>query len=340
MFLFTKTKIALSIYFLDASNHAFQFDQQDFAQILFDLEYLHDFFCVQINEFGQAPRQLFSSPHPPRLLKRKSTIVDSDTLSNYSAKSEGFRGLSMEFVSRIMNLASPPQEIPAIEATLVPSVSVKFQISLDTDLTTEALPETLGRAPRKMRAGTPMPIRAQSMSSDSELEDDPLGKSHNDELPGSSEREIEGAYDWHSGSAVSSSGLDFSESIDPFDVVKDVDMVLPSKLRKSHLRNISETSAVQPSDNLESNNLERHDLQAGVTPQEENDEKSMAWHSMFRQRLSEPQCLKLHRSPVNACILSEDNAAGFVTMYSVDKDGFIKVGFSHTFSPPYASPFL
>lgn len=302
---------------------------------------LHDFLCGQINEFGQAPRQLFTSPHPPRLLKRKSMVVDSDTLSNYSAKSEGFRGLSMEFVSRIMNLASPPLEIPATETILVPSVSVKFQISSDDDVTTKALPETVVKAPRKTRAGTPMPAKAQLMSSDSETEDSPLGKSHDDERPESFERESEGVYDWRSGSAVSSSGFDFSESNDPFDIVKNVEMILPSKLRKSYIQDNTETSMVQQSDSLESSNLEGHDLQAGVAPQEvEKDKKTMAWHSMFRQRLSEPQYLKLHRSPVNACILSEENAAGSVTMYSVDKDGFIKVGFSHTCLPPDASLFV
>lgn len=137
--------------------------------------------------------------------------------------------------------------------------------------------------------------------------------------------------------------MDVSESNDPFDIVKNVEMVLPSKLRKLHLRSSTETtgSVVQESDSLESSNLERSDLQAGVAPQiAENDTKAMAWHSMFRQKLSEPQCLKLHRSPVNACILSEENAAGSVTMYSVDKDGFIKVGSSRTYLPADASLFL
>lgn len=228
----------------------------------------------------------------------------------------------MEFVSRIMNLASPlPIEIPVVGTTLVPSVSVKFQVpSDDDDVATKALPETLVKAPRKIRAGTPMPAKAQLISSDSETEDSPLGIRHDDDRAECFERE----------SQVSSSGLDFSESNDPFDILKNVEMVLPSRLRKSHLRNSTETSVVQQSGSLESSNPEIRDLQAGVAPQEvENDEKTMAWHSMFRQRLSEPQCLKLHRSPVNACILSEENAAGSVTMYSVDKDGFIKVGFPH-----------
>lgn len=235
----------------------------------------------------------------------------------------------MEFVSRIMDLASPPptenpaiettllseisavettlaSEIPAIETTLVPSlseipttlapsVSVKFD-----DVATEALPV---KAPRKIRAGTPLPAKAHLTSSDSETED---SQRYDDERAESSE--------------VSSSGLDFNEPEDPFDIVKNVEMVLPSKLRKSRS---SETNVIQSS----SSNLESHELPVGEV---EKDDKTMAWHSMFRQRLSDPQRLKLHRSPVNACVLSEENAAGSVTMYSVDKDGYIKVGFPHT----------
>jgi WD40 repeat protein len=49
------------------------------------------------------------------------------------------------------------------------------------------------------------------------------------------------------------------------------------------------------------------------------------WHWMFRQRLSEPQSLKLHRSPINALVLSDENASESLTMYSVGQDGFVKV---------------
>jgi factor associated with neutral sphingomyelinase activation len=299
--------------------------------------------------------------------------VDSDTLSNYSAKSEGFRGLSMEFVSRIMALASPPPEIPVTETSPVPSSSVKFQIPSDvtetspvssssvkfqipSDVTetssvpsasvkfqiplndtTNPLPETPVRPRRKIRAGTPLPANvlkhaAQLTSSDSDTEGSPIGKSHDDEYVESSERDSQGVCVWRTGSAVSSSDLDFPESNDPFDIVNNVEMVLPSKLRKSHLRNSTESIVVQ---RLEPDKLERCDPKAGVAPQKlEKDNKTMVWYSMFRQRLSEPQSLKLHRSPVNACILSEENAAGSVTMYSVDKDGFIKVGFSYICSSP------
>ena len=292
---------------------------------------MYDISCDQINEFGQAPRQLFTTPHPTRLLKRKSTIVDSDTLSNYSVKSEGFRGLSMQFVSRIMTLASPPPEIPATETSPVPSACVKFQIPLD-DVTTNALSETPIRPPRKLRAGTPISFKhaAHLTSSDSDTEGSPSGKGHGDEYVENSERESEGVYDWRTGCAVSSSGLDFPESNDPFDTAKNVEMVLPSKLQKAHLWNSTETIVGQRGGNLEPSKPERRDVQADVAPRKlESDNKRMAWYSMFRQRLSEPQCLKLHRSPVNACILSEENDAGSVTTYSVDKDGFIKVCVSY-----------
>lgn len=53
--------------------------------------------------------------------------------------------------------------------------------------------------------------------------------------------------------------------------------------------------------------------------------KGHSWHWMLRQRLSEPQALKIHRGPVNALLLSDDNASESLTLYSVGKDGFIKV---------------
>ncbi|XP_024362547.1 uncharacterized protein [Physcomitrium patens] len=277
---------------------------------------------AQINEFGQAPRQLFTSPHPSRLLKRTAMVVNSDTLSNYSAKSEGFRGLSMEFVSRIMALASSSSDNVGTVTPLVSASSIKFQIPSD-ELTTKA---TLVTPPRKLRSGTPVPAgilknKAHFMTSDSDTEDSPMGRHHDDEYAESDGRKSEDVSDWRIDSAVSSSGSDFALSEDPFDVVKNVVIQLPSKLR----RNSTETRVGHERDNLEDTEPERRYPEAGVVLQNvENVDETMAWHSMFRQRLSEPQCLKLHRSPVNGCVLSEENASGSVTMYSVDKDGFIK----------------
>lgn len=96
-------------------------------------------------------------------------------------------------------------------------------------------------------------------------------------------------------------------------------MILPSKLRKSLVQR-------RPEIQRSSSNTESHELPVGVDV--EKDDKDMAWHSMFRQRLSDPQRLKLHPSPVNACVLSAKNAVGsIVHLYSVHKDGYIKVGF-------------
>jgi len=66
------------------------------------------------------------------------------------------------------------------------------------------------------------------------------------------------------------------------------------------------------------------------------------WHWMFRQRLSEPQTLKLHRSPINALVLSDENASESLTMYSVGQDGFVKVFHSslHVSWVPAKSPNL
>ena len=45
----------------------------------------------------------------------------------------------------------------------------------------------------------------------------------------------------------------------------------------------------------------------------------------LRQRFSEPRSLKMHRGAACAIILSEENASECLTMFSVGRDGFIKV---------------
>lgn len=50
-----------------------------------------------------------------------------------------------------------------------------------------------------------------------------------------------------------------------------------------------------------------------------------AWYSRLQERFSEPQSIKMHRGAVCAVILSEENASECLTMFSVGRDGFIKV---------------
>lgn len=45
----------------------------------------------------------------------------------------------------------------------------------------------------------------------------------------------------------------------------------------------------------------------------------------LRQRLQTPQTLKIHRGPATALVLSDENASDSMTMYSVGRDGFVKV---------------
>jgi hypothetical protein len=49
------------------------------------------------------------------------------------------------------------------------------------------------------------------------------------------------------------------------------------------------------------------------------------WHYMLRQRLQNPQTLKIHRGPATALVLSDENASDSMTLYSVGRDGFVKV---------------
>ncbi|XP_057822900.2 uncharacterized protein LOC131035250 [Cryptomeria japonica] len=50
-----------------------------------------------------------------------------------------------------------------------------------------------------------------------------------------------------------------------------------------------------------------------------------SWYSMLRKNFSEPQSLKMHRGAVCAIALSEENASECLSLFSVGRDGFVKV---------------
>jgi factor associated with neutral sphingomyelinase activation len=280
-------------------------------------------FSEQINEFGQAPRQLFTTPHPPRLLRRKATIVDNATLSNYSIKSEGFRGLSMEFVSRIMALASSHAENPTPEPAIL-SAGVKFQIPAEPSIQKSSSARPLG-AQGKFRPGTPLPsaaLRSATEESESDTEESFLAST-------SDVAYFERSRGNESVSETSSSGIESLAAEDPFDVIRDVEIRLPNLLKKTSKKGkVSFPEEVGPKE-CEQQKSVVHECSA---PQPTPTKKGTGWHQLFRKDIAEPQCIKLHRGPVNALVISEENAAGSLTMYSIGKDGFIKVGHHSLFN--------
>lgn len=280
-------------------------------------------FSEQINEFGQAPRQLFTTPHPPRLLRRKATIVDNATLSNYSIKSEGFRGLSMEFVSRIMALASSHAENPTPEPTIL-SAGVKFQIPAEPSRAKPSSDRPLG-AQRKFRPGTPLPsaaLRSATEESESDTEDSILASTSN-------VADFERSLGNESLSETSTPGIESLAAEDPFDVIRDVEIRLPNLLKKTSKKGkVSFPEEVSPKECEQ----QKSDVHECLAPQPTPTKKGTGWQQLFRKDIAEPQCIKLHRGPVNALVISEENAASSLTMYSVGKDGFIKVGHHSLFN--------
>eukprot|EP01018_Ginkgo_biloba_P005607 Gb_23656 [translate_table: standard] len=89
----------------------------------------------------------------------------------------------------------------------------------------------------------------------------------------------------------------------------------------------TERASINESDSMHILRQETGDVEIASNGQESKDSgrSGCAWYDTLRHHLSKPQSLKMHRGPVCAVILSEENASECLTMFSVGRDGFIKV---------------
>lgn len=68
---------------------------------------------AQINEFGQAPRQLFTAPHPPQEVKAE-TGLEGGSAGALVAESCS-RAMSIELLSRILSVVSEAEGVSKVE---------------------------------------------------------------------------------------------------------------------------------------------------------------------------------------------------------------------------------
>lgn len=246
-------------------------------------------------------------------------------------KTEGrFGGLSTSFLSQIMALALPlengslnndfgdgmPSEMTPRTPAETAQGSTPVQSTTGPDLSDD-------RSDALLASSSGESVGLESISDRSEAEE----LDHRF-LPGPPPESL----DAYSPYAASTPGFPDAESpfeaeeetLPPekaFDIVKDLELHLSLEKKSSYLSQISpavrpssSTAYGSPPQRLHSDSLASSSTK-GTTP----------WHWMFRQRLSLPQAMKLHRGPVNALTLSAENSSESLTMYSVGKDGFIKV---------------
>ncbi|KAL3683862.1 hypothetical protein R1sor_001884 [Riccia sorocarpa] len=241
---------------------------------------------AQINEFGQAPRQLFTSFHPVRFPAEKRRNLTIDLNSSLHAPNETSGGLSPNFLSRIMALASPRDDLTR-DLDFSPRDSVPSTPSQTSELSSLTSPESTGFG--RAEALPESSFRSTAgWASDGSISDTPK-TSH----------------------AVTRGSPEFDNFCDKITSAnnqgaENLAQILGNEMTLDEKRQI-------PAGTL--SELEESIMTKGGTP----------WYHMFRQRLHEPETLKLHRGPVNALVLSAENASEVLTMYSAGKDGFIKV---------------
>ncbi|KAG6550710.1 hypothetical protein Mapa_007807 [Marchantia paleacea] len=258
---------------------------------------------AQINEFGQAPRQLFTSFHPARFPRGKRRNLTVSLTNNSHGPDENSGGLSPNFLSRIMALASSPKVEPIEDLDFCSRESIPGTPSQVSELSALTYPDSVGfgRAEYTRTLSLKSSVEWGSDESTSEVRDvDELkiaslterqesfedGALYGERPPAASQRADKNAEAF----------TNLTLSGDPYVSLED--------------STVGSTIPVEGFLNFEENFTTKR-----VPP----------WFQMFRQRLSETQSLKLHRGPVNALTLSADNASESFTMYSVGKDGFIKV---------------
>jgi hypothetical protein len=270
----------------------------------------------QINEFGQAPRQLFNCPHPSRPERKKGSVrtYRPTDLNKHSGK---FGGLSTNFLSQIMAVASQEH-------------GSKFSPgnSGNTTPRTPSAQLTPGQSPGRKSFDDTAEIEEASCSGESDGLESITDRSEAEDLEEQLVGEDLDALDRY-GSGVASTPA-FEDPYSPFDIKEES---LPPDISFDVVRNVElQLNLENRASRLSELKLSTSRPAIGLTPSQKRTSEcstsgskgTRPWHWMFRQRLSVPQAMKLHRGPVNALALSAENASESLTMYSVGKDGFIK----------------
>ncbi|BBN03886.1 factor associated with neutral sphingomyelinase activation [Marchantia polymorpha subsp. ruderalis] len=258
---------------------------------------------AQINEFGQAPRQLFTSFHPARFQRSKRRNLTISLANNPHGSDENSGGLSPNFLSRIMALASSPNVDPIEDMEFCSRDSIPGTPSQVSELSVLTSPDSVGFGKAEFTRTLSLKSSVEWGSDESTSDVQDVDELKMASLTEREESFADSALYGERPPAAIQKADENAEAFRSLTLSEGPDVSLEDTT-------VGITIPVQGFSNFEENFKTK-----GVLP----------WFQMFRQRLSEPQSLKLHRGPVNALTLSADNASESLTMYSVGKDGFIKV---------------
>ncbi|KAH6554872.1 hypothetical protein KP509_1Z300400 [Ceratopteris richardii] len=269
---------------------------------------------AQINEFGQAPQQLFREPHPPRLVENSK--VGKITSYSDSVQGDVFQGLNPKFLLQIMaaipfrtdseidvtsfnvQAIASPMPLSVIEEDNVTSIIEDFPFNQGPSLagvSTETGTE-------KLRLVRPYSARTD--------------RRYDRMLSGYSECGV-----WDSWSPGSNFEMEYkegaSETGEEFHLKKGVES---SSLMSRRLAAGNLASSFM---NIKIDDSARSSVREDGTRKSDNLYSSHA--STFKDQLSLSHSLQLHRGPATALILSQEDFSKSPILYSAGQDGFVKV---------------
>lgn len=272
---------------------------------------------AQINEFGQAPQQLFSKPHPERLVGKSKSSKLTKTLDE-NLHREVFRGLNPQFLLRIMaaitlqnNRSGDVLSCTQIKSPVAPNVGLdlqsdgagkSLQVFDDSEPSFERLASAKFVENQKF-------IRLSSARTSEEEKFLRMASTRSDDSV------------WDNWSPASYCGMmeykdtDCESSGEAFQLQEGVEK------SKVLARRIATGSVSTMLENLSTGTCASY----GVSEASRGRDLISPHALMFKERLSMSQSLTLHRGPVMAVVLSEDNASESLTLYSAGQDGFVKV---------------
>ncbi|KAJ7542680.1 hypothetical protein O6H91_09G006500 [Diphasiastrum complanatum] len=276
-----------------------------------DLEKIEDPFKqmgleAQINEFGQAPMQLFDHPHPTRW-PRNVTELQSEYPTHAYANERLHEHSSADFLSRIMAIAS----------SFGSELSNQTNVEIENSCTLQSVEDTT------------QAVACTSLVNHVEGAEVVLQFLDQMSLPGEkTESETYGIVIGNKNVTKSSEVPHVYEASGTSRGMLYSNKLIDGKADLLSTNGKNPAFLSSPPQSAGWKGLEAEDGEKVVGL--ENDLGSKVgdrypWHWMLRQRLSEPQVLKMHRGPVNAVLLSDENASESLTLYSAGQDGFVKV---------------
>ncbi|MCO5581868.1 hypothetical protein L7F22_035757 [Adiantum nelumboides] len=282
---------------------------------------------AQINEFGQAPQQLFVKPHPERLVGQSK--LSRPVIFDPNLHSEVFRGFNSQFLLQIMaavpydfNKSADIQTVKSIHApSLCPQIipspaswSIDSEnVGVDgTSPSDHFALESKSNAGRFQYSETVENQKFLRLSSARTLQDQKFVRMSSSQFDCST---------WDNWSPASDCGTELKEtgleSSEEFNVEQGVEnsLLLSRRLTTENLAasfgNLLTEKAV---------------LDVGSNAETISSRDSWSPHAlMFKERLSLSQALKPHRGPLAAVILSQENFFDSLNLYSAGQDGFVKV---------------